>query len=255
MNKHGDKNLAEELTHFLIKLSDSKNTEGLRKHAFRLIGSVSPLDFERAERNLIQNGIPPRKIQQLSTSFIMMGLAEGQHSDLREHLPDYHILRKIMAEHEMTRCFLADLEEVADQINDASHLLPASGEIMRLSHIIEHLNAMQEHIGREDDVLFPALKEYGWESLFEHVESEHVYIQAAIDDLVKLIVVFDKMPFNDFRTKLMSTVHYVCPLLREHLFREDHVLFPLAVSTVNDEKLWERLRHICNEIGYCGIHL
>ena len=255
MNRHGNKKLAEELTSFLIELSDSKNRETLRKQANRLIASVSPLDFERAESNLMQNGIPPRRIQQLSTLFIMMGLAEREKSDLRQRLPDYHILRKVMAEHEMLRCFLADLEGVADRICHASHLTPTSGELMQLSHITEHLNSLEEHIGREDDVLFPALKERGWKSLFSRIETEHAYIQIAVNDLVKLIMVFEKMPFDNFKIKLMSTVRYLCPLLREHLFHEDRVLFPLAVSTMDDENLWERLRHICNEIGYCGIHL
>ena len=255
MNKHGNKNLAEELTSFLIELSDSKNKETLGKQANRLIGSVSPLDFERAESNLMQGGVPPQKIQQLSTLFIMMGLAEREKSDLHRHLPDYHILRKVMAEHEMLRCFLADLEEVAERISHASHLTSASVELMQLSHITEHLNSLDEHIGREDDVLFPALKERGWKSLFCRIESEHTYIQMAVDDLIKLIMVFEKMPFCNFKTKLMSTVRYLCPLLREHLFHEDRVLFPLAVSTIDDEALWERLRHTCNEIGYCGIHL
>ena len=255
MNEHGNKNLAEELTRFLIELSDTKNKESLRKQANHLIGSVSPLDFERAESNLVQNGVHPQKIYQLSTLFIMMGLAEREKSDLRQRLPDYHVLRKVMAEHEMLRCFLADLEEVSKRICYASHLTPNSSEFMQLSHIAEHLNSLDEHIGREDDVLFPALKERGWKSLFRRIEIEHTYIQIAVDDLIKLIMVFEQMPFGNFKTKLMSTVRYLCPLLREHLFHEDRVLFPLAVSTIGDEALWERLRHTCNEIGYCGIHL
>jgi len=255
MNEHKNKNLAEELTRFLIELCESKDKDALQKRANRLIDAVSPNDFERAERNLMRNGIPPRKIQQLSTLFIMMGLAEKQKSDLRPRLPDYHILRKVMAEHEMLRCFLADLEEVAIQIQEASHLTVTSGEFMRLSHIVEHLNSLDEHIGREDDVLFPALQKYGWKSLFMQISSEHTYIQMAVDDLLKLLVAFEKMPFTNFKTRLLSTVRYLCPLLREHLFHEDRVLFPLAVSITDDNNLWERLRQICNEIGYCGIHL
>ena len=222
MNKQGNKNLAEELTNFLIELSSTKNRERLRKQANRLIDSVSPVDFARAERNLMKNGIAPRKIQQLSTLFIMMGLSESEKSDLRLRLPDHHILRKVMAEHEMLRCFLSDLEEVAQRIGDASHLSATSGEIMQLSHIAEHLNSLDEHLGREDDVLYPALKEHGWESLFSRIESEHSYIQMAVGDLLKLIMVFEKMPFSNFKTKLMSTVRYLCPLLREHLF---HLFF------------------------------
>ena len=255
MNRNTNKNLAEELTSFLIKLGGSKHSGDLRKQANRLIESVTPDDFAMAERNLMQHGIPLKRIRQLSTSFITMGLLEGDQPNLRSQLPDYHILRKVMAEHEMLRCFLADLEDVAVHIEQATTLKPTSSEFMRLGHITEHLNSLEEHISRENDVLFPFLKEEGWKSLFTQIESEHTYIQMAINDLVKLVVAFDSLPFGSFKIRLLSTIRYLCPLLREHLFHEDRILFPLAVSRVDNEALWERLRHICNEIDYCGFHL
>ena len=160
-----------------------------------------------------------------------------------------------MAEHEIFRCFIAELEDLAAAIQQMDKLTDTSTEFMRLSHIVEHLNSMDEHMNREDDVLFPALKEYGWKSLFSWIESEHVYIHMSVNDLVKLLMAFDKMPLGNFKTRLMSTVRYLCPMLREHLFHEDRVLFPLAVSMVEDAKTWDRIQSICNEIGYCGIHL
>lgn len=248
-------NLAEELKEFLIKISKSKDPKPLREQASRLISSITPKDFETAELKLKESGISTSQIQQLSTTFIMMGLLKKEKWDLRSHLPDYHVLRKVMAEHEMIRCFLADLEDIAIKIQASASLSPTSSEFMRLSHIVEHLNSLEEHICREDDVLFPTLKEYGWESLFSQIENEHSYIQMSVNDLVKLIMAFDKMPFISFKNRLLSTVRYLCPLLREHLFHEDRVVFPLAVSSIGDTQVWERLRHICNEIDYCGIHL
>jgi hemerythrin-like domain-containing protein len=182
-------------------------------------------------------------------------LLEREKFDLRNQLPDYHVLRKVMAEHDMLRCFLADLEDVGMQIQQSTALGTASIEFMRLSHIVEHLNSLDEHICREDDVLFPTLKEQGWASLFEQIQSEHTYIQMAVNDLVKLVMAFNQMPFVTFKTRLLSTIRYLCPLLREHLFHEDRVLFPLAIASVQDAATWERLRRICNEIDYCGIHL
>jgi len=249
------KQLAEELKDFLLKLGDSKNKESLRKQAYRLIDSISPKDFETAERKLQETGVPLGKIHQLSASFIMMGLLERDKYDLRNHLPDYHVLRKVMAEHDMLRCFLADLEDIGARIQQCTELRGTSIEFMRLSHIVEHLNSLEEHICREDDVLFPVLKEQGWSSLFTQIQSEHSYILMAVKDLVKLVMAFNQIPFETFRTRLLSTIRYLCPLLREHLFHEDRVLFPLAISSVRDNATWERLRHICNEIDYCGIHL
>jgi DUF438 domain-containing protein len=255
MESNKNQSLAEELSRFLIKLGDSKDKEKLRKQASRLIESITPDDFASAERKLIDNGVSVSKIHKLSAMFLMLGLIESECADLRRQLPDYHILRKVMAEHDMIRCFLSDLEDVAEHFQVASKLAVSSSEFMRLSHIVEHLNSLEEHISREDDVLYPALQEHDWKSLFIQISTEHTYIMMAVNDLLKLVFAFENMPFSNFKTRLLSTVRYLCPLLREHLFHEDRVLFPLAISMNHDEKLWERLRHICNQIDYCGIHL
>lgn len=255
MDNGKNNSVTEELTGFLMKLNEGKRDNLIRKQANRLISNVTPKDVARAEQRLARNGFPIKKIQQLSTTFVLMGVLENNDDNLRSRLSTHHILRKVMAEHEMMRCFLADLEEVALQIQQAEQLGATSREFMRLAHIVEHLNSLEEHMDREDDVLFPALKQQGWKSLFEHIESEHIHILMSINDLVKLVMAFDKMPFNNFKTRLMSNVRYLCPLMREHLFREDRALFPLAVSMVSDEKVWDHLRKVCNEIDYCGIHL
>jgi DUF438 domain-containing protein len=255
MNNCEPKGLAEELTQFLFKLNKTKKTDGLRKQACRLMTSITPEDIAKAEQELAKSGLSLKKIQQLSASFILMGLLNENEKDLRLRLPTGHILRKIMAEHEMTQCFIADLEEVALQIQQKESLSAASHEIMRLTHIVEHLNSLDEHMAREDDVLFPELKAQGWQSLFIHIEHEHTYIQMSINDMVKLITAFEKMPFSSFKTRLLATVRYLCPLLREHLHREDQAIFPLAVSVLQDPKIWDRMRRVCNDIDYCGIHI
>ena len=255
MGKCKDNRLVGELTDFLLKLDNTKKSQGLRKQANRLLAEISPDDITRAEQELAKSGLSLKKIHQLSASFLLMGEMDKNGTDLRKRLPATHILRKIMAEHEMAQCFIADLEEIAMHIQQKDHLRSTSGEFMRLAHVVEHLNALEEHMDREDDVLFPILKKQGWQSLFDQIEHEHTYIQMSIHDLIKLIMAFDKMPFKNFKTRLMANVRYLCPLLREHLEREDRAIFPMAVSMINDEETWKKLRRICNEIDYCGIHL
>jgi DUF438 domain-containing protein len=255
MEKCKQNSLAEELTGFLMKLNKGRSNEDLQKEASRLLSSIGPSDFTNAQRRLARNGLPVKRIQQLCETFIRMGVLEPSETDLRTRLPAGHILRKIMAEHEMTQCFIADLEEIAAQIRIKDTMSATSSEFMRLAHIVEHLNALAEHTDREDDVLFPVLREQGWDTLFTHIEHEHTYIHMSINDLVKLITAFEKMPFSHFKTRLMATVNYLCPLLRDHLIREDRAMFPLAVSMIRDAKVWDKLRQVCNEIDYCGIHL
>jgi DUF438 domain-containing protein len=255
MKKCENQSVAEELAGLLLKLNEGKNDSHTRKQANRLIAQIGPSDIAHAERRLIENGVSLKKVQQLSAAFVLMGVLDGNDSDLRHRLPDGHILRRVMAEHEILRCFLAELEELNEQIQQIEKLSPSSAEILRLSHVAEHLNAMDEHVDRENDVLFPALKEHGWESLFGRVQSDHVYLKMAVNDLIKLTISSGRLSPTVFKTRLANTVKYLCPMMREHLFHEDKVLFPLAVAMVEDEHVWKRLKTVCNEIGYCGVHL
>ena len=255
MKHEQKKDLVSELTGLLKQIYEGKNQQALRKEANRLISCIHPHDITHAESRLVKSGLSAQKVRQLSATFILMGVLEGQKDELVKQLPDGHLLRKVLAEHEMLRCFLADLEDVTEQISLLKSLSDTSREFMRLTHILEHLNAMDEHLDRENDVIFPALKNLGWESLCRSVENDHVYLRMAIDDLIKLVLNFRNTSFNIFRRHLSSLTKYLCPALKEHLFHEDHILFPLALEMIDDTKVWNRLKNICDEIDYCGIHL
>jgi DUF438 domain-containing protein len=249
------KNLAEELEGLLLKINEGKTATDLRKHASRLISAISPKDIAAAEDKLLRGGLPARRVQQLSAAFILMGLMDGNKTHLRDRLAERHILKKVLAEHDMLRCFICDLEDVTLRISQTDFMSDTHHDIRRLAHIVEHIHAMQEHIDRENDVIFPSLRAQGWDSLCQSVENDHIYIEAEITNLVRLIDSFGQISFGVFKGRLLSIVKKLCPILKEHLFHEDHILYPVAVTMIDNAQFWDKMRHVCDEIDYCGIHL
>ena len=57
MNKRKNKNIAEELTLFLLEIDENVDKEKLRTHACQLIDSITPQDFEQAEHLLKAKGM------------------------------------------------------------------------------------------------------------------------------------------------------------------------------------------------------
>jgi DUF438 domain-containing protein len=255
MTRTVKKCLAEELEGLLLRIHDGKPTSDLRKQANRLISAVTPQDIAKVEDRLVKGGLSARRVQQLSAAFILMGLMDSNKTNLRERLNERHVLKKVLAEHDMLQCFIFDLEDVVLKISQESFLSDTSGEIRRLEHIAEHVNAMEEHIDRENDVIFPALRSQGWDSLCRSVENDHVHIRAEINELVRLVDSFVDIPFGVFKGKLMTVVKTLCPILKEHLFYEDHILYPVAVAMIDNQTFWDKMHQICDEIDYCGIHL
>ena len=246
---------SQELTHLLKRINQGGDPKFLRKEAIHLLPEIEPSDIAAAEQNLINAGFSAKLVQELSAVFVLMGILEEQNLNLRDQLPGGHIIRRVLAEHELARCFMEDLKTTTEVIQKKTNLTDTSVEFRKLAHIVEHLNAMEEHIEREEDIIFPFLKKHGWASICRSARSQHVYIRIATSDLIRLIGTYKKSNLKEFKARLDSITGYLYPTMAEHLFQEDYLLYPIALQVINDEELWEQLKNVCEEIGYCGVHV
>jgi len=254
MKESPQDNKAEALTRLLRQINQGVDPKLLREEANQLISRVTPGDIASAEQRLVKDGYSTRLAAQLAAAFVLMGVLEGRAMSIKKQMPANHLLRMVMAEHEMLRCFMADLQDVTEAVSKAEVIHNASAEFMRLTHIVEHLNAMVEHIEREEDVIFPYLQKHGWTTLCRAAQSDHSYIKVAIDDLTRIVATFQPSRMPEFKIRLNSITRYLCPTMTEHLFQEDNILFPIALEVIKEPEVWKRMKGICDEIGYCGVH-
>ena len=255
MDKPYERKKIEDLTNLLIRIGQGKNPRLLRKEATRLINGVTDGDIAMAERNLIRNGYSQQLVEQLSAAFVLMAILEGQSENLKNSLPENHLLRKVLVEHDLMKCFLADLKDTVDKILKLDNITDTNAEFMKLTHIVEHLSAMNEHIDREEDVIFPALKKHGWSALCRSANNEHGHIKIAINNLITLTSSFRNCKVKEFKEKLGATTKHLAPAMTEHLFQEDNILYPIAIEVIEDKEVWAKMKEVCDEIGYCGVHI
>jgi len=255
MKAESRKDKTEALMQILRRIDQGDNPQTLRAEARRLIEQITPRDLARAEEILVRGGASSHQAGQLSVAFLLMGVLEGREANLRERLPADHVLRIILAEHELTRCFLADLDSLVREIVTLERMTDTSMEFMRLSHVAEHLHAMLEHIEREDDVLFPALRQHGWSALAAAPGRAHEQIRGHIDSLLRLLGTFRAERFDAFKQQLALLSQTLIQVILEHLHEEDNLLFPIALEVVKEPEAWHRIKRLCDEIGYCGVHI
>ena len=243
------------LTTLLERLSHGENPRLLRKEAVKLVSSIAPGQIAAAERNLIHEGYSIKRARQLLRTFVVMGILEGSGSGFRAKLRFGHILRKVTAEHDMIRCFIVDLRVVVRDIEVAGSLTDVSSQYRRLSHIIEHLDAAVEHFQREDEVIFPTIRRHGCSGLCRSAQCEHSYFKVAIDDLVRLVNTYDEERYSEFIIRLKFITLHFCRAVMDHFAQEEEILFPIAIEIITDPKVWLRMKAVCDEIGYCGVHV
>ena len=61
----------------------------------------------------------------------------------------------------------------------------------------------------------------------------------------------EKKALVTLQDEIDETMDRIISNLMLHIRKEDNVLYPLALETIDDPAVWEKMRVRCDEIGYC----
>ena len=243
-----DKTKVEQLRHLLAK-AETQGGEAIRKEAKEFLQTVNLEELVQAEQMIIDEGISSEKMRHLCSAHIEM--MKDNLDNLLNKLPKYHPLETLMLEHKEILSFLDGLEAINKKIQSYKHLNELKDtDLEKLANIAHHLEAAEKHHAREEDVLFPAIEEKGISGPPAIMREEHTVLRQAKKELAELAE-SDKTDFNKFKDKLDQTAKYLVFNLREHIFKEDNILYPAAYDAITSKKQWEQIKDACDKIGYC----
>ncbi|MHC4236865.1 MAG: hemerythrin domain-containing protein [Planctomycetota bacterium] len=238
------------LTGLFKRINLGDDPKLLQNEACHLADKVNSDDIAAAQKALIDEGYPCQVVQKISSVFVLMGLYKERVDPKEATLPDNHILQKILAEHTLARCYLGDLIQITDQINCLDTLTDVSSEFRRLLRVIDHFYQFKRHIEREEDIVFPYLRKYGWKGLCKADEDEHKKIVTDIDNLVALAPSLNTIKLDNFNRYLQKIVKHFVPMLLGHLSYEEELLWPIALVVVDDANIWETIKALSDEFEY-----
>lgn len=238
-----------ELTRILERLNSGEDPTKVKADAKRFLSIIDPQDLAKAEQHLVEKGLDPAELVKLCP--LHMELLDDQVSRLKEILPEEHIVATLINEHETLLCFLDDLDFVNQSIQRMRGYEPERVEYRRLLHIAEQLVGAELHHQREEEILFPALEKRGVFGPPMVMRQEHTELRNHKRKLLELARNAAVMEFLDFTTQLAEVVGFLVPMLREHIFKENNILYPTALEVIEDEQVWSQLKGDCDRIGYC----
>lgn len=255
MAKTPDKAKASVVAEFLRRIDSGDDMRVLAKDISRIAGDIGPAELAAAELTLLDDGYAPTVVNQLSTAFVLMLGYERQVSGPNEQSQDVHILQKVTAEHAVFRCLAAELNEAAADLGTMECVSDMASEYRRLVHVLDHLHAMREHFEREDDVILLYLRRLGWANLCVAAGNDHSQLRAHIDSLTSLVAAIHAFSRENFQATLAAGVKRFCSCLAQHLLFEESLVWPIALLVIDDPAVWKTMKALCEEIGYCGIHV
>jgi len=240
----------DKLTGILQRLNAGEDTAKVRQEAQQFLASIDAKDLSLAEQKLIEAGLKPEDLRHLCS--VHMEMVKDKVEELRKSLSTRHPVHTLICEHEEILGFLDKLEEVNQGIQQMDSYKKGSKDFQKLAHIAKHLVEAEAHHQREEDVIFPALEERGVFGPPQIMRQEHEDLRRYKKTISNLAAEPGQKDFKSFKKKLDSTSKLLVLALRDHIFKENNILYPTAVQVIEDKKIWEELRKKCDKIGYCS---
>ncbi|MBS3056303.1 MAG: DUF438 domain-containing protein [Candidatus Aenigmarchaeota archaeon] len=242
-------NNVDKLIKILERLNSGEESEHVKKEAGRILKSISPKELSLAEQKLTESGLSSDDMRALCDVHIkILSSKLTKSKDLKKG----HVIHTMTAEHEKILEFLGQLEKSNKNIQKMWRYEKGNGEFKNLSQISKYLNEAESHHRREEDVLFPELEKRGVTCPPQVMRYEHEELRKNKKELIKLAKNAESMNFNEFKKSLNSTSRFIVSSLRDHIFKENNILYPTALDVIKENKVWNKMKTECDKIGYCS---
>ncbi len=162
----------------------------------------------------------------------------GMHS-LIAALPEDHILRVLVREHDVIRRWLEELESAVVSLEGASAATRPE-RLRSMIHAVERMTGTDPHHRREEDVVYPACCNASLDEVVTALEGEHAEIKQRLAELGAAVQAVAASPTLGV-DRILSAMRSFRFVYDNHMYKEDRVVFPLLAGTLRDEGLWRRL--------------
>ncbi len=80
---------------------------------------------------------------------------------------------------------------------------------------------------------------------------EHDDLRAKKKQLKETAQKVSTMNLNECKSKLDDVSKHIVFELRDHIYKENYILYPTAIDAIKENSLWEEMKKKSDVIGYC----
>ena len=239
----------DKLVEILGRLNAGESPDSVREEAQEFLAQIDPKELSIAEQKLIQAGMAPEDLRHLCS--MHMEMLKGELEKMTSTLEVGHVIDTLVKEHKVILSFLDKLEETNQEIQKLDTYDSNNELFAKLLHIAEHLIGAEPHHQREEQVLFPEIENRGVTGPTRIMVMEHEDLRRYKHDVQDLAKNVASMDFIEFKNRLNASSKLLIMTLRDHIFKENNILYPASLEVIKDVDTWQKLKDACDKIGYC----
>src|SRR3989344_5686851 len=222
-------NKREKIKEMLKKLQKEEVFDKLKEEAKNMLKNISPTELALIEQEIMEE--------------------DFKNKDLK--LKPGHPIHTLMGEHKEILDFVDKLKRAVKKLESAGDFKDVKMEIEMLRFAAKHLVEADKHHQREEEVLFPEMEKSGITEPPEIMREEHKDIKPKKKELYNLIESCEKLSYPDFVKKVREIAEFLIKELPDHIYKEDNILYPMAIEVIKEKERWEKIKKECAKIGYC----
>jgi len=239
---------AKDAKNLLKLVAASQDPEVVSRDQMEFLGVVGSRVLTPEECELAKQGISIDDLRRICGRKI----EENQRNNsLRDSLPPNHMLRIVYAEHDLLLYFLYDLMNLSACLYKMTDWAASIKDTKKISHIVVHLCAMDAHQIREEQVILPQLVAHGCSDVPKLIFAEHKRLRRQRVEIKELTDTIEKRDFAEWRGSFDDVIRTFVPATREHVYKEEHILYPEAAKTISDPQVWDDMKTACDKLGLC----
>lgn len=224
------------LKELIKELHRGATVDEIRPRFEKLIQGISVTEITEMEQALIMEGMPVEEIQRLCDvhASVFKGSIEEIHrpQDPGETLG--HPINTFKLENDKLRALINN--EIKPQLD--LYKETASGESLeKLVKGFERLWEIDKHYSRKENLLFPYLEKYGITAPPQVMWGVDDEIRADIKEVNKLLATSGQA-----KDILIEKAEEAVDKVIEMIFKEENILFPMAIDTLTEDEWLEIAR-------------
>jgi len=232
------------LKEIIRDLHKGKTVDDVKERFDKLIEGVSVSEISQMEQSLIMEGLPVEEVQRLCDvhAAVFKGSIEDIHKpNEAQDMPGHPIHTFQLENRALERLIDNGIQPALECFEREDSKENAESLLRQVRKLLE----IDKHYSRKENILFPLLEKYditGPPQVMWGVDDE---IRADIKDSILKLANYDGS-LKDVTESVSSVLNSV----REMIFKEENILFPLALETLTEDE-WLKAEQDSEEIGYC----
>lgn len=231
------------LKQLILELHGGASVEAVQERFAKLIEGVSATEISEMEQKLIQEGMPVEEVQRLCDvhASVFKGSIEEIHGTQEAVKIPGHPLHTFFQENRaLERWFEERLQPAMIRWMGEPEGDPRDAMIQ----VFEELKGIDRHYARKENLMFPLLERYQITAPPKVMWGVDDEIRGKIKEAIRAIKE-GGVPTDLRQSLLEPLIHQI----KEMIFKEESILFPMAVDTLTEDE-WLEIADASEEVGF-----